>query len=83
MDRPAGAVPETASMPGTQTDLTYKRVLVKLSGEALLGEKTFGIDRAFADYVAGELHELQTMKVELAVVVGLSSKILNQLPEPS
>ena len=33
----------------------YRRVLLKLSGEALLGAKTFGIDRAFADYLAEEI----------------------------
>jgi uridylate kinase len=57
-------------MPGTEKTLAYKRILLKLSGESLLGEKTFGIDRAFADYLAGEIHDIQTLGVELAVVVG-------------
>ena len=35
----------------------FRRVLLKLSGEALLGAKTFGIDRAFADYLAEEIRE--------------------------
>ena len=34
-------------MPGTKKEAVYKRVLLKLSGEALLGEKAFGIDRTF------------------------------------
>ena len=34
-------------MPGTKKGLAYKRILLKLSGEALLGEKQFGIDRNF------------------------------------
>jgi len=49
----------------------YGRVLLKLSGEALLGpEKTFGIDRAFADYLADEIREIHALGVEVAVVVG-------------
>jgi len=48
----------------------YKRVLLKLSGEALLGEKTFGIDRNFTDYLAGEIREIHTLGIEIAAVVG-------------
>ena len=48
----------------------YGRVLLKLSGEALLGEKTFGIDRNFADYLAAEIREVHDLGVEVAVVVG-------------
>lgn len=48
----------------------YKRVLLKLSGEALLGAKTFGIDRAFADYLAEEIREAHGMGVEMGIVVG-------------
>ncbi len=52
---PGRAAPGKDSMPATKKDLVYKRVLLKLSGEALLGEKTFGIDRDFADYLATEI----------------------------
>jgi len=48
----------------------YRRVLLKLSGEALLGEKTFGIDRAFADYLAGEIREAVQLGVQVSAVVG-------------
>jgi uridylate kinase len=48
----------------------YGRVLLKLSGEALLGEMTFGIDRNFADYLAAEIREIHDLGVEVAVVVG-------------
>ena len=48
----------------------FGRVLLKLSGEALLGEKTFGIDRNFADYLAAEIREIHDLGVEVAVVVG-------------
>jgi len=48
----------------------YSRVLLKLSGEALLGEKTFGIDRAFTDYLAEEIRSIHVLGVQVAAVVG-------------
>jgi uridylate kinase len=57
-------------MPGTKKSPAYKRILLKLSGESLLGEKTFGIDRTFADYIAGEIHDVHSLGLEIAVVVG-------------
>jgi uridylate kinase len=57
-------------MPGTKKPLAYQRILVKLSGESLLGEKTFGIDRTFADYIAGEIHDVHSLGLEIAIVVG-------------
>jgi uridylate kinase len=48
----------------------YERVVLKLSGEALLGEKSFGIDRDFADYLAAEIRELHGLGVQVAAVVG-------------
>jgi len=57
-------------MPGKQKAPAYKRVLLKLSGEALLGEKTFGIDRTFTDYLAREIREIHDLGLEIAAVVG-------------
>ena len=57
-------------MPGTKKALTYKRILLKLSGEALMGEKTFGIDRNFTDYLATEIKEVHDLGVEIAAVIG-------------
>jgi uridylate kinase len=57
-------------MPGSRKAPVYKRVLLKLSGEALLGEKTFGIDRNFTDYLASEIKDIHTLGVEVAAVVG-------------
>src|SRR5712692_5086832 len=57
-------------MPGTKKALAYKRILLKLSGESLLGEKTFGVDRAFVDYLASEIHDVHALGIEIAVVVG-------------
>ena len=49
---------------------TFHRVLLKLSGEALSGEKDFGIDQERIDSLADELTEVHGTGVELAVVVG-------------
>ena len=48
----------------------FSRVLLKLSGEALMGEKEYGLDRERIDTVAGEIVEVQQQGVELAIVVG-------------
>jgi uridylate kinase len=48
----------------------YKRILVKLSGEALMGQADYGIDPAMLRRVAGELVELVNSGVEVAVVLG-------------
>ncbi len=48
----------------------YKRVLVKLSGEALLGEADYGIDPAMLKRVAGEIVEVAASGVQVAVVLG-------------
>jgi uridylate kinase len=57
-------------MPAATDRPAYGRVLLKLSGEALLGEKTFGIDRNFTDYLAEEIREVHALGVEVAVVIG-------------
>ena len=51
-------------------DLLYNRVLVKLSGEALAGEKGFGIEPATVIKICGELSEIIKMGVQVALVVG-------------
>lgn len=48
----------------------YKRVVLKLSGEALAGEKGLGIDQDVLQGIAGELKELVASGVQIAVVVG-------------
>ncbi len=48
----------------------YKRILVKLSGEALLGTAEYGIDPAMLKRVAAELVEVSATGVEVAVVIG-------------
>ncbi len=51
-------------------DLKYKRLLVKLSGEALMGQYDFGIDPAVISNLAVELDSLQQGGVEIGVVIG-------------
>ncbi len=48
----------------------YKRVLLKLSGESLMGDQKFGISALMLRYYAQQIKELVDMKVEVAVVIG-------------
>lgn len=50
--------------------MTYKRILLKLSGEALMGEKNFGIDHDRLNQYAQEIKEIVEMGVEVAIVIG-------------
>src|ERR1700690_1845897 len=52
------------------SDPLYRRVIVKLSGEALTGAKGFGLDQATVAQIAGDLVATAKMGVELGVVVG-------------
>lgn len=49
---------------------TYRRILVKLSGEALMGEADYGIDPAFLKRLATEIGAVRERGVEVAVVIG-------------
>jgi uridylate kinase len=48
----------------------YKRILLKLSGEALMGSQSYGIDPAVATQIAKDVAEIQGMGVETAIVIG-------------
>ena len=48
----------------------YARVLLKLSGEALVGEQPFGIDPAVTSQVAKEIGEIQQLGVQTSIVIG-------------
>lgn len=50
--------------------IKYKRILLKLSGEALLGEKSFGIDQKVLEYIARELKGISKSGVQIAIVIG-------------
>jgi uridylate kinase len=48
----------------------YKRILLKLSGEALMGEDSYGINRDTVDRIVGEVADVVNLGVEVAVVIG-------------
>lgn len=48
----------------------YKRILLKASGEALMGSQGFGIDVSIVDQIAADISEARSMGVEVAVVIG-------------
>jgi uridylate kinase len=48
----------------------YKRILIKLSGEALMGDDAYGINRETIDNIVGQIKEIVDLGVELAVVIG-------------
>jgi uridylate kinase len=48
----------------------YKRVLLKLSGEALMGDQQFGVDPVVATRIARDVGEIQALGVETAIVIG-------------
>src|SRR5881394_4620839 len=56
----------------TPTELrpVFQRVLLKLSGESLMGDREYGMDRDTIDSIAEEIVEVQTSGVETAIVVG-------------
>jgi len=55
--------------PG-KTGLRYKRLLLKLSGEALMGKQAYGIDMSVCNRLAADIKEVVDAGVQLAVVVG-------------
>jgi uridylate kinase len=56
----------TTTTPAPQ----YRRILVKLSGEALMGDADYGIDPAVLRRIAGEIQEVVAMGVQVAAVIG-------------
>ena len=48
----------------------YKRVLLKLSGEALLGKREYGIDPKIVESIASEIKELKKLGIEVVIVIG-------------
>ena len=57
-------------MPSSPVTPAYRRILLKLSGEALMGEQTYGIDPAVASQIARDIAEVRSLGVEIAVVIG-------------
>jgi uridylate kinase len=63
---PASPAPKRPPPPGSK----YGRILLKLSGEALQGDKGYGIDPAVLDVVADEVKAVHALGVEVAIVIG-------------
>src|SRR5438105_15533099 len=51
-------------------DLKYRRVLLKISGEALMGERDYGLDAAMVERIAGEIATVHDLGVQLCLVIG-------------
>ena len=57
-------------MSDIPNELKYRRILLKLSGEALMGDETYGIDPKVIDRLAAEISELNKKGAEVAIVIG-------------
>jgi len=57
-------------MPSSDTTPAYSRILLKLSGEALMGEQGYGIDPAVTAQVATDIGEIQALGVQTGIVIG-------------
>lgn len=51
-------------------DLKYKRILLKLSGEALLGKQNFGVDSEVVEHISHEISEIKETGIEIGIVIG-------------
>src|SRR5260221_8817605 len=57
-------------LPEMAATAKYKRILLKLSGEALMGDDPFGINRATIERIVGEIGQVAALGLEIAVVIG-------------
>jgi len=64
---PTGTVAATADEKSTSV---YRRVLLKLSGEALMGERDYGLDPATVERIAAEIRTVSDLGVEICLVIG-------------
>ncbi|MEO8625906.1 MAG: UMP kinase [Candidatus Limnocylindrales bacterium] len=66
----AVADPVTSSKTGAKGAVRYGRILLKISGEALLGQRSYGVDPAMCAFIAQQLKEVHALGVQVGVVVG-------------
>ena len=64
------AVDQQEAAVGEDAQLTFRRVLLTLSGEALMGDREFGLDPGTIDAVAAEIVEVHATGLEIAIVLG-------------
>jgi uridylate kinase len=57
-------------MPSAESEPFYRRILLKLSGEALMGDQAYGIDPAVATRIAQDILDIQALGVQTAIVIG-------------
>ena len=57
-------------MPDLKPSPIYQRVLLKLSGEALMGDQQFGVDPAVTNRIASDVGDIQGLGVQTAIVIG-------------
>ena len=60
----------TAGGTGTATPLRFHRILLKLSGEALLGDRPYGVDPAVCGFIANQVADVHRLGVQIGIVVG-------------
>jgi uridylate kinase len=77
MNPPTAAAPKVTAMPMPAREApdlagapAYRRILLKLSGEALMGEDAYGINRQVIDRIVAEIGEVVRLGVQVAVVIG-------------
>ena len=63
-------MPDSATPPAAAGTAKYRRVLLKLSGEALMGQQDYGIDPDMMSFIAGEIGQVVSADVQVAIVVG-------------
>ena len=68
MSDAVGATRTTTAPAGE--GVRYKRILLKLSGEALLGNRSYGVDPAFCAFIARQVGEVHQLGVQVGIVVG-------------
>ena len=63
------------------SDVKYKRILLKLSGEALAGDKKVGIDDDVVREITSKVKEVSDLGVEVAIVVVAASTFITPIPK--
>jgi uridylate kinase len=67
---PVATPPTSAASAKPTAAPMYKRILLKLSGEALMGDDAYGIKRETIDRIVAEIADVQRLGVEIAIVIG-------------
>ncbi len=59
-----------AAVQGDGPSVRFRRILLKLSGEALLGDRSYGVDPKFCAFIAAQVREVHALGVQIGIVVG-------------